>query len=299
MKIGSEIIRKAVTVVLVIASSFCLDAFAKGSRGGAAQPPLNSADFSVFSKDDTLDVFLLVGQSNMKGRGEIDLKPPVDKKILFFHSKKEKHYIARDPLHAQGTPDKIDRGDNSGTGPGMSFAQALRKKNSDLNILLVPAAVGGAPIAPYGDKGKLYTRSLMLTKKAIKDSKLKVNIKAILWLQGESDSTDSRYKSYEEKLLDLVDRYRKDLKNPTLPFIACTVGSFITSKNFNRTKEINQVLLELPKKRKYTACIDARDIKGHIGDRLHYNTKSQVEIGKRFAKEYMKMTKLTTKEIRN
>lgn len=275
------------------------DLLGKGSRGGAAQPPLYPADFSVFSKDDTLDVFLLVGQSNMKGRGEIDMKPPVDKKILFFHSKKEKHYIARDPLHAQGTPDKIDGKDNSGTGPGMSFAQTLRKKNPDMNVLLVPAAVGGAPIAPYGEKGKLYTRSLLLTRKAIKQSKVKTNLKAILWLQGESDSTDKLYKSYEGKLLDLVDRYRKDLKNPTLPFIACTVGSFITSKRFNRTKEINEVLLNLPKKRKYTACIDATDLKGHIGDRLHYNTKSQIEIGKRFAKEYLKIIKSISKETKN
>lgn len=295
MKIDRRKFLNGIIAGSVYASLPLIDLIAKGSRGGAAQPPLYPADFSVFSKDDTMDVFLLVGQSNMKGRGEIDMKPPIDKNILFFHSKKQKHYIARDPLHAQGTPDMIDGGDNSGTGPGMSFAQALRKKNPDLNILLVPAAVGGAPIAPYGEKGKLYTRSLLLTKNAIKQSKVKTNIKAILWLQGESDSTDKLYKSYEEKLLDLVDRYRKDLKNPTLPFIACTVGSFITSKRFNRTKEINQALLTLPKKRKYTACIDTVDLKGHIGDRLHYNTKSQIEIGKRFAKEYLKIIKSKNK----
>lgn len=299
MKIDRRKFLNGIIAGSVYASLPLIDLIAKGSRGGAAQPPLYPADFSVFSKDDTMDVFLLVGQSNMKGRGEIDMKPTIDKNILFFHSKKQKHYIARDPLHAQGTPDMIDGKDNSGTGPGMSFAQGLRKKNPDMNILLVPAAVGGAPIASYGIKGKFYTRSLLLTKNAIKQSKVKTNIKAILWLQGESDSTDKLYKSYEEKLLDLVDRYRKDLRNPTLPFIACTVGSFITSKRFNRTKEINQTLLTLPKKRKYTACIDARDIKGHIGDSLHYNTKSQVEIGKRFAKEYLKIIESKTKETKN
>ena len=54
-------------------------------------------------------------------------------------------------------------------------------------------------------------------------------------------------------------------------------------------KETNQVLLGLPDKRNHTACIDARDLKGHIGDKLHYDTESQIEIGKRVAAAYLKM----------
>jgi hypothetical protein len=82
-------------------------------------------DFSSFPTGDTLDLFLLVGQSNMKGRGAIDMKPVENRSILFFHPKKQQWYIARDPLHALGTPDMIDGSDNSGPGPGMSFARTL------------------------------------------------------------------------------------------------------------------------------------------------------------------------------
>ena len=265
-----------------------LHLLAKGARGGAAQPPLHPADFSTFAEQDTLDLFLLVGQSNMKGRGAIEMNPVENKNILVFHSKQRQWNIARDPLHAQGTPDRIDGSDNSGTGPGMSFAQTLAQHDAKLRIGLIPGAVGGAPIGSYGKDKKLYRRSLALTQEAVKQSKLNTTVKAILWLQGESDSTKPLYQSYEGKLLDMIDRYRSDLKNPTLPFIACTLGSYINKGPFQFVKETNKVLLGLPKKRTHTACIDARDLKGHIGDKLHYDTESQIEIGKRFAAAYLK-----------
>ena len=283
-----EIKMMKVTAVALLCATAVTPLFAGGSRGGAAQPPLHAADFSVFAKDSTMELFLLVGQSNMKGRGIIEMKPKTNPKNLFFHPKKQLWYVSRDPLHASGTPDLIDGSDNAGTGPGMSFAMTLLEKHPELAIGLIPAAAGGAPINSY--KGKLYDRSLMLLSDARKKSPLKTEIKAILWLQGESDATEKGYVTYEAKLLDLVDRYRKELNNPELPFIACTIGSFIhPHKRFTRSREINEILLRLPSKRKHTACIDARDLTKTIGDKLHYCKEAQIEIGKRFAAAYLKL----------
>jgi hypothetical protein len=277
------------TAVALICGAAFTPLFAAGSRGGAAQPPLHAADFSVFEDETALDLFLLVGQSNMKGRGLIDPKPVTNKRNLFFHPKQQQWYVSRDPLHSAGTPDLIDGSDNAGTGPGMSFAMTLLEKCPEMAIGLIPAAVGGAPIDSY--KTTLYDRSLMLLQGARKKSALKMEIKAILWLQGESDATESGYVTYEEKLLDLVDRYRKELKNPELPFIACTIGSFIyPHKRFTRSREINKILLGLPSKRKHTACIDARDLTVTTGDKLHYCKDAQIEIGKRFAAAYLKLS---------
>ena len=60
---------------------------------------------------------------------------------------------------------------------------------------------------------------------------------------------------------------------------------------FPLTREINEILLALPKKRHIPACVDARDLKGHIGDHVHYNAQSQIEIGKRYAKAYLEILK--------
>jgi hypothetical protein len=200
---------------------------AKGTKKGEPQPALHKADFGEFSGDDALDLFLLAGQSNMKGRATIPMEPIENKNILFFHSKELNWYIARDPLHAQGVPDLIDGDDNSGTGPGITFGQCLTEKNNQMKIGLIPSAVGGAPIDPFGLGGELYNRSLMLTEKAVTSSPLPTRLRAVLWLQGESDAVEDKYETYEPKLLDLVDRYRADFKDPNLPFIACTIGSFV------------------------------------------------------------------------
>ncbi|VGO13523.1 hypothetical protein PDESU_02080 [Pontiella desulfatans] len=78
---------KIMGVALLCAAS-ATQLFAQGSQRGTAQPPLHTADFSVFAEADTMDVFLLVGQSNMKGRGMIDMTPKTQARNLFFHSKK-------------------------------------------------------------------------------------------------------------------------------------------------------------------------------------------------------------------
>lgn len=123
----------------------------------------------------------------------------------------------------------------------------LLEQHKQWAIGLVPAAVGGARIDLYKENGKLYDRSLMLLNAARKESPLKTEVKAILWLQGESDATKAGCLSYEQKLLDLVDRYRADLGTPELPFIACTIGSFLKShKKLNQGEKINEILLSLP-----------------------------------------------------
>ena len=44
---------------------------------------------------------------------------------------------------------------------------------------------------------------------------------------------------------------------------------------------MNDILLALPKSVPHTACVDARDLKTHIGDNVHFDTAAQNEIGKR------------------
>ena len=260
----------------------------KGTQFGEPQPPLHKANIS---NEDNIDLFLLAGQSNMKGRAKIEMNPDQNKNTLFFHSKELSWFIARDPLHAQGTPDLIDGKDNSGTGPAMSFARTLTEHGYNNTIGFIPSAVGGAPIDTFSAEGDLYIRSLKLYKQSIEIANANCKLKAILWLQGESDSTESKYQGYESKLLDLVDRYRRDLNMPELPFIACTIGSFLHKGDFLFTKEINLTLLNLPKHREYTLTIDARDIESHNGDAIHYDYDAQIEIGKRFAAAYHSLSK--------
>ena len=63
------------------------------------------------------DLFLLLGQSNMKGRGVIPSNVKPDPRILMMRMQEDRWYVAQDPLHARVNP-KSDRPDNAGVGPG-------------------------------------------------------------------------------------------------------------------------------------------------------------------------------------
>jgi hypothetical protein len=248
----------------------------------------------------SFDLFLLLGQSNMKGRGEVPESQTPDLHIQMFTMRDDQWCPGRDPLHAAGEADSVDGSDNAGVGPGMSFARTLLREDPQAVIGLIPGAVGGSWIElwrsghPKGFFDEAVRRGLLALST---DSATKPRLKAILWLQGESDSIDGRYQLYKQKLLQLVDSLREKFNDPELPFIACTIGTFIEPHpKFKHVREINDILLRLPEMRPFTATVDARDLTGHIGDRLHYDTKSQEIIGERFAAKYRAIRKSETRK---
>jgi len=244
---------------------------------------------------ERMDVFLLLGQSNMKGRGAIPEGQTPNPRVVMMQMRDDRWYFARDPLHASGQRDSVDGSDNAGTGPGLSFANAIAARHPSVLIGLVPCAVGGSAMRLWqkGVKNSLYDNALRRTRLATASAvNGKARVCAALWLQGESDATEDRYAKYEAGLLRIVDDLRADLSQPELPFIACTIPSFLSGhKKYTRTDEINGILLGLPARRPKTGCVDARDLKGHIGDRIHYDTASQTIIGRRYAEALMDLSK--------
>ena len=74
-----------------------------------------------------------------------------------------------------------------------------------------------------------------------------------------------------------------------MPIIACTIGEMQPEPRLKDLMAMNQLLLNLPNRVKHTQCVDARDLKTHIGDRVHFDMAAQEEMGRRFA---AKMTQL-------
>ena len=242
---------------------------------------------------ELVDIYLLLGQSNMKGRGALPVEQSTDPRILYMSMGNDQWYEAVHPLHKAGVPDLIDGSDQAGVGPGLAFAQAMLAEDSATCIALVPCAHGGSWIQLWSKGGRFYTPALTRAKQALSDfPEGKARIAGVLWLQGESDSLENRYAVYDAKLTDLVQRLRADLNEPELSFVACTIGTFIKPKGkYLYVEEINADLLALPERLPFTACVDARDLKdGHIGDYMHYNTAAQDVIGARFARKFQTFT---------
>ena len=244
---------------------------------------------------ERIDLFLLMGQSNMKGRGEVPPDQKENPRIVMMLMKGDQWVVARDPLHTAIQKDSIDGSGNAGVGPGLPFAQAVAAHESNVMVGLIPCAAGGSKVSQWqkGVPRSLYDEAIERAKTALKQGAAgKIRICGVLWLQGESDTKEELYSLYQENFLKVVDNVRTDLNLPELPFIACTIGSFIEKKAavYPHVKEINEVLLNLPNLRLNTACVDARDLTGSIGDNLHYNTESQTAIGPRYAEKYFALT---------
>jgi len=142
--------------------------------------------------------------------------------------------------------------------------------------------------------GKLYENAVRRARLALgTKSSVPVVLKGVLWLQGEADTKPDSQPTYQSRLVRLIDDLRADFGVPNLPFIAATIGEFGSTPPAHPTGKtlLNEALLALPNVCPDTACVDTRDLKGHIGDKGHYNTASANEIGIRMAAKYGEIKK--------
>jgi hypothetical protein len=265
----------------------------KANTPPPTKPPLVSVDITKLPEGETqLDLFLLMGQSNMKGRGAMSEEPKRDPRIVMMHLKDDQWYRARHPLHLTGDAKTFQGHDNAGVGPGLAFAETLAAANTKLAIGLVPCAVGGSSIKLWQKGAKLYEEALRRAKLALQTTApVEARIRGVIWLQGEANTNPQELPLHAERLRAMIGALRADLALPELPFIACTIGEMKPEPLLTNLKAMNDIQLALPKSVPHTACVDARDLKTHIGDAVHFDTAAQNEIGKRFAAKFIEITK--------
>lgn len=231
---------------------------------------------------EKFDLFILAGQSNMAGRGALDdasaKAPP---RVLKWTS--ANHWApATEPLH-------WDKG-VAGAGLGRSFAEAVTEKYPDLTVGLIPTACGGSPISAWapgefhGQTGSHpYDDCIARAKSAAQNGK----IKAILWHQGESDNNPAAAAVYEEKLRELIARFRADLGIPDLPFLIGQLGQFPDQPWSESMVVIDQAQQNIARTTPGVYFVSSEGLLSK-GDNVHFNTESLREFGKRYAQSYFK-----------
>ena len=260
------------------------------------RPPLQGVEIAPLpAGQDHTDIFLLLGQSNMKGRGVMPDEPARDPRIVMMHLKDDRWYVARHPLHLVGDARTFQGADNAGVGPGMAFAEALLARNPRARIALVPCAVGGSSIKQWQKGARLYDEALRRALLARETTAAAGGvIRGALWLQGEADATRAGLAAHEAKLVKLVDELRADLGIPDLPFLVCTIGEMKQpgddSERIQMKAEMNRLLLSLSTKRPHVDCVDARALTTHLGDFVHFDTAAQDEIGRRYARRFLALS---------
>lgn len=227
--------------------------------------------------DPNFHVYLLIGQSNMAGRGPVDEESKkVNPQILMLDS--QNHWVpATDPVH-------FDKPASAGVGPAINFAKEMLGNNKDIKIGLIPCAWGGSPIKVW-QPGEVYLKVAHPYDDAIKRTRLAMQqgvLKGMLWHQGESDNDSIHAPLYLEKLKTLINRLRTDLQQPDMPFVAGEIGYF------NKDNFINPAIIRLPQQVPNTAVVSAKDLTDK-GDHLHFDTQSARELGKRYAEAMKKL----------
>lgn len=283
--------------ILICLLTLCPILHAQKATGGKigtpppTKPPLLSVDAAKLPEGAArLDLWLLCGQSNMKGRGFMPEEPKRDPRLIMMHLKDDQWYLARHPLHLTGDARTFAGHDNAGVGPGLAFAEVLAARDKTTAIGLVPCAVGGSSIRVWQKGAKLYEEAIRRAKLALQTTApVKARLRGILWLQGEANANAEELPQHAQRLRAMIEAFRANLAQPELPFIACTIGEMKGEPQLANQKAMNEILLALPKSVPNTACVDARDLKTHIGDSVHFDTTAQEEIGRRFAAEFDKL----------
>ena len=238
--------------------------------------------YSQTKPEQKFDLYILIGQSNMAGRGYItDAFNDVQNDHVYVFTRAQTWVIAKHPLH-------FDKPAVVGVGPGLAFGIEMAKANPKVLIGLVPCAVGGSPIEhwlPGAYDAATKTHPYDDAVERIKASMQYGSIKGIIWHQGESNSGPGQATKYLAQLQELIQRVRDLAGNSNLPFVAGELGRYRPAY-----LTINEALVNLPSIVPYTAVATSQNLT-HRGDTVHFDGKSADILGKRYAEKMIELQK--------
>lgn len=221
---------------------------------------------------------LLIGQSNMAGRGFIEDVTPIYNEHI--------NMLRNGRWQMMAEPINFDR-HVSGVGPAASFAQAWTEDHPGESIGVIPCAEGGSSIDDWAIDGLLTRHAISEAKFAMETSELV----GILWHQGESDSYGERYKTYEDKLLSLLKYFREELNAPKIPIIIGELGHYLGKVGFGKSaveyKQINQILSKVATTEKNCYFVTSKGLTANP-DGIHMDAISQRKFGLRYYEAFSK-----------
>jgi hypothetical protein len=224
------------------------------------QTPTTSEQKPYFSKRQSI---LLLGQSNMAGRGDLgDVEAIDDDRIFMIRDDSWTKMV--EPIHNDKTA--------AGIGLAASFAKGFVDA-FDCEVGLIPGAYGGTSLSDWAVNGTYYNRALEMAKAAQQDSE----ICAILWHQGESNQNSSS--NYATKLKTILDAFISDLKldEEKLVIVSGELGEFRSEARLN----INNALQELKTMYPRYGVATAEGLKSK-SDGTHFNSESLRVFGYRY-----------------
>ncbi len=222
--------------------------------------------------------FLLIGQSNMAGRGFKGEATPIQNPRL--------KVLRNGRWQTMFFPVNPDR-PFSGVCLAESFADAYSKDHG-VDVGLIPCADGGTSLDQWQEGSLLYDHAVYMARLAQRTS----TIAGVLWHQGESDCTEAKYPLYEAKCTAILQALRRDLELFDVPFLCGGLGDYLQNRAPAPTgiyyPQVNQALKAIADHNEMTGFVSAEGL-GANPDNLHFNAAALREFGLRYYEEFKKL----------
>lgn len=223
-----------------------------------------------------VDLFLLIGQSNMAGRGVVEARDQVPIAGVFSFNKEMAWVPAVDPIH-------FDRPDRTGVGLGRNFASTLIELKAAKSVGLIPAAFGGSALQEWTPGSLHYTNAVARVKAALAAAGQGARLRGILWHQGEADANEEeRAVTYRIRFARMIAALRKDLGAELVPVVIGQLGEFVLEKSSSQLGKVNSELAVIPLHVPLSGFVASQGLKDK-GDQLHFDAASLREFGRRYA----------------
>ena len=222
--------------------------------------------------------FLLIGQSNMAGRGFAhEVERIRNKDVLVLRNGR---WL---PMYVPVNPDRSFAGVNLAE----SFADKYAREKQ-VQVGLIPCADGGTCLDQWVEGGLLFDHACYMAKLATRTS----TIAGVLWHQGESDCMEHRYPFYEMKCAAIMEAFRRELDLYDVPFLLGGLGDYLMdcdqSPVYQNYRYINEALRQLAGKQCMMGYVSAEGLTANA-DNLHFNAASLREFGLRYYEEFLKL----------
>lgn len=227
--------------------------------------------------------FLIIGQSNMAGRGNLSDVPKIENPNCFM-LRMGRWQKMKEPIN----PDRsmYEGKYRSGACLAASFADEAAKFY-DGKVGIIPCADGGTKISQWMPGELLFDHAVMMTKLAMRTSTLS----GILWHQGESDcKSEQMATEHREKFACMITALRRELGAEDLPLLIGELSEELLTyeavgdRLFLINRQYHEVAKELPN----CAVVSANGLQ-LMEDHLHLDAKSLREFGTRYFKAYRQL----------
>lgn len=224
--------------------------------------------------------FLMIGQSNMAGRGHFDgFVQKINPACSMLRMGNWR------PLREPANPDRpvLNQEFHSGVSMATDFADTMQQYLKE-EIGMIPCADGGTRLCQWMPGEILYDHAVMMTGLAKRTSEFT----GIIWHQGESDCEALNDSEYRKNLPAMLTALRKDLGDPALPLVLGEISPKIDPVRWKITAEavrrMNQIIRETAELLPNCAVVKTDDLEIQ-NDGIHFSAAAQEILGKRYAEK--------------